>query len=477
MASDYQAISIENQKKYGTDIGRIAPMLLVDRYDDRTHFIFELLQNAEDALKRRGTRKGFRRVTFYLTSDTLLLSHFGKPFDKADVCGVCGIAESTKDNNSIGRFGIGFKSVYSFTDRPEIHSGDEDFIVENYVQPRGIARKERHPDETMILLPLKSDDTTARQEITNGFKRLGPSALLFLRHIEEIKWDAEGDSYGVYLRSHPESLGPNVQRITVTGQESSQQEFDQNWLVFHRKIFVFENKEVGQVEVAFSIQHDNDKSDRWSVQPLATSPLVVFFPTVVSTNLGFLVQGPYRTTPSRDNIMYNDPWNQHLVEETASLLVEALKWLRDQTILDTSVLRCLPLERDKFSNSIFAPLFDIVRNALIHEPLLPRFNGEYIPALQAKLASTQELRELFSPEQISILFDDGMKGWLTAEITQYKESEIRQYAMHELDVKEVTPLMVVSRLSRNFLEAQSNDWISRLYEFLRGQEAAALRRH
>jgi len=118
VASNYEAISEENRRRYGTDIGRIGPMLLADRYDDRTHFIFELLQNAEDALSRRGAWNGERRVTFELTATSLALSHFGRPFDEADVRGVCGIAESTKDKFSIGRFGIGFKSVYTFTARP-----------------------------------------------------------------------------------------------------------------------------------------------------------------------------------------------------------------------------------------------------------------------------------------------------------------------------------------------------------------------
>ena len=42
------------------------------------------------------------------------------------------------------------------------------------------------------------------------------------------------------------------------------------------------------------------------------SPLVVFFPTEKETFLGFLIQGPYRTTPARDNVPEHDQWNQGL---------------------------------------------------------------------------------------------------------------------------------------------------------------------
>jgi hypothetical protein len=135
MPSDYRAIRTNNVLRYGTDIGRIGKMLLADRYTVRTHFIFELLQNAEDALARRTRWKGSRSVRFHLTERALRVSHFGRPFDDADVRGICGIAESTKDLTDIGRFGIGFKSAYAFTDRPEIHSGAEDFAIESFVWP------------------------------------------------------------------------------------------------------------------------------------------------------------------------------------------------------------------------------------------------------------------------------------------------------------------------------------------------------
>lgn len=471
---NYAAICDENRRRYGTDIGRIGPMLLADRYDDRTHFIFELLQNAEDALGRRTETSGHCGVTFTLSPGRLTLSHFGRPFDEADVRGICGIAESTKDEHSIGRFGIGFKSVYTFTDRPEVHSGDEDFAIEDYVLPMAVAVLPRQPGETQIILPLKSEDISAEREIAAGFRHFGPGALLFLRHIDAINWSIEDRASGVYLRSAPEPLGPSVERITLIGEETGKPDVDQNWLVFHRVVSSTAGVNVGRVEIAFSLTAVKQGRSRWAVEPLAASPLVVFFPTVVSTNLGFLVQGPYRTTPSRDNVPRNDPLNQQLVQETADLVVEAACWLRDNAMLDASALRCLPIDRTKFPDgAMFAPLFETVRQAFSKEALLPRFDGGHLTAAQARLARTQELRELLNAEQIEVLF--GAKGcaWLTGDITQDRAPELRRYVLQELQVPEITPDKAVARLDKAFLESQSDEWVTRLYEFLNGQRAIA----
>lgn len=473
MASNYQAICEENRQRYGTVGAQKSGGLAAGLYDNRTHFIFELLQNAEDALGRRGDWKGSRKVTFALTPTQLTLSHFGKPFDEADVRSVCDIAESTKNESSIGRFGLGFKSVYTVTDLPEIHSGDEDFAIEGYVFPKQSMRASRHQDETQIALSLRAGDLTAGQDITRGFRNLGPRALLFLRNIEEISWSVEGGASGFYMRNRPEILGPNVQRVTVIGHESGQDEVDQTWLVFHRDVFSNGNKRVGRVEIAFSQAASKEGSALWAVQPLATSPLVVFFPTVVETHLGFLVQGPYRTTPSRENIPPDDSWNQHLVQETSNLLVDAMRWLRDKGMLDVSVLRCLPIDREKFSEgSRFAPMFDKVRQAFQEEQLLPTFDGKYVTAQQAKLARTQELRELFSPEQVAFLFGTEVAAWLSGDITQDREREIRQYLMDELKIAEIRPERLLPNLTKPFLEAQPDNWISRLYEYLNGQGKA-----
>ena len=349
MTCDYQAIHRDNERRYGTDIGRIGPMLLANRYDDRTHFIFELLQNAEDALARRDGWQGSRAVTFHLTGKTLRVSHFGLPFDEPDVRGICGIAESTKDLTAIGRFGIGFKSVYAFTDRPEVHSGTEAFAIESFVWPVATSGVEHDPDETVIAIPLKATGESGHDEIARGLGGLGSSALLFLRQIEEIRWIVEGGRSGHYLRESKE-IAAGVRRVTVIGQEQGQPDFDEEWLVISQAVTAKDGEPAGHVELAFSLARDKD-SQREHIQRVERSPLAVFFPTILETHLGFLVQGPYRTTPSRDNVPHRDTWNQRLVEQTASLLGEALCWLRDNDLLDTAGLRCLPLNPNKFGES------------------------------------------------------------------------------------------------------------------------------
>lgn len=476
MTSDYNAIRSDNERRYGTDIGRIGPMLLADRYDDRTHFIFELLQNAEDALARRSNWGGKRSVRFHLTHDKLSVSHFGKPFDEADVRGICGIAESTKELTAIGRFGIGFKSVYAFTEQPEVHSGTEDFAIESFVWPVAAPPIDRDHDETIIVIPLKTDSAADRAEITAGLQRLGAGALLFLRQIEEIEWRVADGLSGLYLRSQPENLGDGVRRITVIGQEERKPDVEENWLLFSKPVVTVDGVSPGHVEIAFSVLK-NEKSTRERIGPVARSPLVVFFPTVLETHLGFLAQGPYRTTPSRDNAPRHDKWNQHCVQETAGLLVDALRWLRKHDLLDTGTLRSLPLDRAKFGeDAMFAPLFNATKQALTTEPLLPRFGSGHVAARSARLARTQEIRELFGPTQLAAMFgDDGDMAWLSPEISQDRTPELRQYLMRELQIAEIAPETILSKLATGFLEAQADEWVLRLYEFLNGQTALRLR--
>ncbi len=252
--------------------------------------------------------------------------------------------------------------------------------------------------------------------------------------------------------------------MTVIGYKNGESEVHEEWLVFSRPVSS-DGLQAGHVEIAFQVENEQSKCQR--IRRVEHSPLVVFFPTAVETSLGFFVQGPYRTTTNRENVPEHDEWNKRLVAETILLLVESLRWLRDQNRLNTDVLRCLPL---RSGQPLFTSLFDATKEVLSTEPLLPRFDGGYVPAAHALLGRTGELHNLFSPDQLLVLYERKHKPvWLSSEITADREPVLRRYLMQELNVPEVTPELIIQKLNQVFLEAQTDDWIQRFYEFLDGR--------
>lgn len=460
MASDYDAIRRDHREHYGTKVRRWVKRLLVDRYDDRSHFVYELLQNAEDALGSRTAASLSSGVQFCLDEQSLRIRHYGRPFDERDVRSICAVAESTKDETAIGHFGVGFKSVFTITDFPEIHSGAEDFRIEDFVCPYPAGKVERDHDETVFVCPLRNRTDAA--EVESGLRRLGADALRFLRHIDSVEWTVRGRSSGTYIRQD-ETLHhshPNVRRATTLGEAHGEPATEQTYLVFSRPLSLDGGIE-RFVEIAFCLEDDR-------IVPVAHSPLVVFFPTVLETNLGFVIQGPYRTTLSRDNVLKKDPWNVRCVEETAALLVEALVWLRDRERLDVSALRSLPISAARFGgDNMFTPLFEETRNALLCRRLLPTSDGTFAAAPEIRIARADAVRQLFDGEQLArLLGSDRPLSWLTEEVTEARAADLREYLMNDLDVGEIRIEDLLPRLDSAFLEAQPPEWIRRLYELL-----------
>ena len=432
---NYKELSKENERKYGTDIDRIGRMLLANRYSDRSQFIYELLQNAEDALKRRPLDWSKRTVRFELTKTQITVSHFGEKFTEDDVRGICGIAESKKDRTAIGRFGIGFKSVNAYTDNPAVHSGSNHFKIDRYVHPVEVTPVpiELATEETRIILPFRQDDDSAYEEILNSLKRLGMRSLLFLRQIEVIEWSASGTEEGAYSRAPRTQLGYGAERVTVSdgvlgGHSDSIQH--ENWTVFSESVIHSDSgRVVGYTELAFLTEFDSDSPIR--VIPATNTELVVYFPTIVPTNIDFLIQGPYQTTPSRDNIVRHAQWNSYLVDRTAKLLVVALKGLRDLGVLDTSALQILPIDYEIFSDdNMFHPIFEATRDALQQHRLLPAHKGGYVKAKHAILARGGELRTLLDSNQLSDLFNKSKRNirWLDETITQDRAPDTSRFS-------------------------------------------------
>jgi hypothetical protein len=435
LAADYGKIREENIARYGWDTAVLD--LLGHLYSERTHFIFELMQNAEDA--------GATDLAFELFEDRLEVRHDGRPFTEADVRGVCGVGKSGKagDLTAIGKFGIGFKSVYAYTKSPRIYSGGERFRIETYVRPFPVEPVEVPAAQTLFVFPFDHDTVPASaavREISAALNQLRPRILLFLTSIGRLRVGGAGVT-GSVIERKAEGRG-----VTLSAGRGRRAE---HWRLWRGEGLGGRSP---AVEIAFRVEGGR-------ITGCGDSPLTVFFPTEKETFLGFLVQGPYRTTPARDNVPEHDPSNQALVGKTAALLTAVLAELRDEGMLTAEVLNALPLDAARFGpGSMFRPLFDSVRDVMAREDIIPAAGGGYRTAAQVRLAQGAALRELVGPGQLA---DESITESLG----------LWRYLREEIGVGEITPEGFVADLSGDFLRAQSDEWIVRLYAFLFGDSA------
>lgn len=475
MPSNYAKITEDNVRRRGEDFDDIGKFLAEQFYSDQTHFIYELLQNAQDALKRRSIAEpgiSFpNSVSFSLYPDRLELRHFGQPFDENDVKGISNILKTTKnaDKKQIGRFGIGFKSVYAFTESPEIHSGDEHFVIERYIRPRTANPIKLASGETLFIFPFNHTEKNANETFERIKSRLGDlglRTLLFLDEIDQIVWDLSGKQAGAYIRDKRD-IESDICKVILFGEEG-QNTTEENWLIFQKPV----NDLKSNVEIAFYLDHDQ-KTNHDYIRPLNQSKLFAYFKTDKETHLQFLIQGHYQTTPSRDNVLEYDEFNQTLIAETAILLVKSLEKLKSMGLLNAITLEAMPLNESYFPvDDFFRPIFEEFRKAMMTMDLLPAMDNHFVKAEEAKLARSTELIQLLSADSLKALFGFSKSyRWLSGDITRDKTPRLREFLMGELNVEEIDPEKFARHITKEFLEYQSDSWIIKFYEFLGSQRA------
>ena len=443
MPADYEQIRAENIGRYGWDTAVLD--LLGHLYSERTHFIFELIQNAEDA--------GATQLSFELQPGRLEVRHDGRPFTADDVRGVCGVGVSDKagDLTAIGRFGIGFKSVYAYTRGPQVHSGDEHFRIENFVRPVAAEPVATAPGETVFIFPFDRPDVPAAEaaaEIADALRRLPSVTLLFLRAISSIS----SAGTGLAIERTAARRSANSQLVTLTRAGAA----GEDWLVWERELDAVAGR---RAEIAF-------RADDGILTGVERSPLVVFFPTERETFCGFLVQGPYRTTPARDNVAEHDPANQAMAARTAALLTEVLGELRDDGLLTASVLQALPLDAARFAaGTLLRPLFESATAALGADKLVPVLNGGYGRAADVVLTPDPGLRTLLSAAQLGDLLGRPA-AFADDSITPDETPRLWQYLTTQTAAAQLTPEAAADLLTIEFLAAQPDEWIIRLYAWL-----------
>ena len=454
-AISYEEIRSKKLEEYGTEFRKWI-WILVKQYKDRTHFLFELLQNAEDA--------GASDVYLKLSKDMLVIEHNGTPFSKKDVISITKVADSTKNNGadgSIGKFGIGFKSVYVYTATPRIYSGKYTFEIKDFIYPWEIPSKGVDPETTRIEIPFNSTEISAGEAFDSIRRALNEqiidNTILFLNNISSLRISIEGSKDEILIERddhfRPDG-GENFIDATLTysrGIKNSRKEF-----------LIVTDNEIDAVKLAF-LMKDGE------IQAVSNTNIFTFFPTDKESHQSFYIHAPFETTPARDNIVEDSAKNKRLIDNICECLQYAFNYMKDRGLLTIASLNAVYPIYEYSQDTIFYALY---KSAIA----IIESGAEIIPTNNAKefkskdfilLAENKSIVDCFPDEDIQRLFSNRQIHWIAKEISTDAYQGFREFLKKNFSFKTYTWRDVINKLDAYFLQQKPKSWYERLFSAIR----------
>ena len=117
-------MSHPHERRQRVDVDQAALMSkILTRYNTEFGVLRELLQNSDDAAAEHACIALHTAAADSSSVERIVVSNSGREFTDADWQRVTKIAAGNPDASSVGLFGVGFYSVFSCSDTPEIVSG------------------------------------------------------------------------------------------------------------------------------------------------------------------------------------------------------------------------------------------------------------------------------------------------------------------------------------------------------------------
>ena len=475
---------------------------VVEKYSDQAHFIYELLQNADDAHATT--------ARFILEHNRLIFAHNGtrhfsvsdpaKEKDDSDsghlgdINAITAIANSNKTEASIGKFGVGFKAVFQYTSTPHIYDPEFRFKINRFIVPTLIEDDfpGRKKEETLFVFPFDNPERNAEEaygDISNKLKNLS-FPLLFLSELREIEFE-DGEIIGLYGKSIKTTLTYDdntvAEHICLT-QNSGNELYDENLWLFSR---------LDDCQRRYSVGFFMDSDGH--LKPV-NEPAFCFFPTKEVTGLNFILHAPFLLTDSREGIRAGVPHNDKMVQLLADLAADAFEYLRDigkgssVRLIEDSVVDFVPVDPGKFSLSSdkrkisFLPFYQTIKGKFEEADLLPSTEG-YVSSKDAYWAAVPQLPQLFSNAQLADIVDNKNAHWVFATLGRdeiqrnnralysYIDSLVRTNINEDVIISGRFRDFAYSRgirqslesikgITAAFIELQSFEWLHEFYKWL-----------
>lgn len=447
--------------------------LLTELYPDNAHFIYELLQNAEDAQATK--------VSFNLYKDRLVFEHDGKRlFDLRDIESITSIGSSTKIEkyNNIGKFGVGFKAVFAYTDTPKIYSGEYSFQINEMVVPEIIKNIDKEIDinKTTFVFPFnnpKKSQSKAYQEIENGLRKLDGNCLLFLNNISLISFKIIDGIQGIINRKYLSN-----QHIEIETNIPDQKNSKTHWLRYQEEVIIHDDNKDKKCLIAIAYKLENfttnkktNSKQKWRIVALPEGKVFIYFPAAKEhSGLQFHIHAPFASTVARDSIKSCEA-NNLLRDKISNLIVKSCFDLRDKGILDAGTVSVFPNDNDNLP-SFYVAIREKVVKAFQTENLTPTNNGEFAPA-NSLYMGPQKITKLVNDDLLSFITDKKKPLWAAQPISKQRSKDfflslnLNNWSYKELlDVFYQLTEKNKKEQFENYLEKKDNKWIFDFYKIL-----------
>ncbi|WP_333621113.1 DEAD/DEAH box helicase [Sphingobacterium multivorum] len=453
---------------------------VVEKYSDQAHFIYELLQNANDA---KATESSFE-----LTPEGLYFKHNGtihfsvsnpetEDIDKdinalGHINSITSIANSNKTESSIGKFGVGFKAVFQYTETPHIYDPNFQFKIERFIIPVKLDNdlQERQHDETVFYFPFNKTEMPAERASSDILEKLKKLVFpsLFLSTLQQIKWRAANET-GQYTKRKSNQKKHNdisYEKIELYQQIGLSQTTE--------KLYLFSSSTIDDLN--YSIGFFLDQQDRLIPKQY---PAFCFFPTKETTNLNFILHAPFLLTDSREGIHRSKEHNSTMVKMLSDLVTDSLSILKELNLITDEILEIIPYKNMEYGHeNFFDTFYTAIKDLFKTKEILPAKGNFYVEKQNAYWADSPDLANLFSNEQLAELVKNENAKWVFSTIGRTKDKEITDYidGGSERSWERKEPNLIKANLdfenkiadliSIDFIKNQPNEWLHKFYEYL-----------
>ena len=455
--------------------------VLEDMYADKAHFIYELVQNADDAISKN--------IKFILNKDELIFIHDGKTkftisdpeSEKIDsindrlghINSICSVGNTTKSKQKIGKFGIGFKSIFKYSKTPVIIDDNFCFKIEDLFVPTPLEAStveqyslHRNHGETLFYIPFNKDyeeGVDAFNDIFNKFEEFPEQILFFLNNIKSFTFSYDDNVKKVKINKTTKTLLSNS--VKDKNIKSCISQLNKNkYLLISTDIKELKSQTLHKISIVYPLNIKNE------IHPDSKYNAYCFFPTSEPTELKFMVHAPFLLTDNRQNIKVGIEWNNYLIKKLSELISESLFILKDNGFLTEDFFSILPLKRSEFkigyySERLFFPIFSKIVDTLKSNKLLPSNTEAYTSGDKAYLVRSRELIKLLPPNILSEFVNEKNVKIVFPSITEATNSDLINYCKNELGIESIRPDDFVKKLTIKFIAKMSDNWLIMFYKF------------